>query len=79
MGLGAREHLLQMVDALPHNLDILQAILGGLGPPEGKDGGTPLQPPHMHLSHRSVITRVAQCSTAFCIAEEHQFTVSLVR
>ena len=49
VGLCSREHLLQVVNALPHNLDILQAILGSLCSSECKDSCTAFQPTHMYL------------------------------
>ncbi len=51
VGLSSREHLLQVVNALPHNLDVLQAILGSLCTPECKDSCAAFQPTHMHLQH----------------------------
>ena len=49
MGLRAWKHALQVVDALPHDLDILQAVLSRLSTSEGQDGRAPFHPAHMHL------------------------------
>ena len=51
VSLCSREHLLQVIDALAHNLDILQAILGSLCTPECKDSCAAFQPTHMHLQY----------------------------